>query len=346
MTCYLNDPAFFPTIFYKTQFCEKQAGLSNGLDLSSKVAIVTGANAGLGFESAKQLLSLNISHLILAVRSVEKGDTAAAKLRQLAPSAKVMVWKLDMCSYASIQEFADRVGKGLTKLDIALLNAGLVKPSFEIVQETGHEESMQVNYLSTVLLSLLLLPHLRTKRSSDHLPGKLTIDNSGLSLTGKLPLNPKKPEQRILKSFDDRETFSNTTWYNTSKTLMHLFLWKLSEHVSADDVIVNIVDPGYVKGTESVRRMPRITALVARGFAAVTGRTVEVGASTYIDAVAVKGKESHGCFLTSWRIHPFAPLLYTPAGKHLIEVLWEETMAELDFVKPQAILSGLESGSC
>lgn len=128
--------------------------------------------------------------------------------------------------------------------------------------------------------------------------------NSGLALTGKLPLNPKKSHQTILQSFDDPEKFNNTTWYNTSKTLMHLFLWKVVDYISADDVVINIVDPGYVKGTESVNKMPKITALAAKGFAAVTGRTVAVGASTYIDAVAVKGKESHGCFLTSWRIHP------------------------------------------
>lgn len=85
---------------------------------------------------------------------------------------------------------------------------------------------------------------------------------------------------------------------------MHLFLWKLVDYISADDVVMNLVDPGYVKGTESVSKMPPVAALAARGFAAVTGRTVEVGASTYVDAVAVKGKESHGCFLTSWKIHP------------------------------------------
>jgi len=128
--------------------------------------------------------------------------------------------------------------------------------------------------------------------------------NSGLSLTGKLPLDPNRAELPILQSFDKPEKFSNTTWYNTSKTLMHLFLWKLADFVSADDVVVNIVDPGYVKGTESVSKMPTVTALVAKSFAAVTGRTVEVGASTYVDAVAVKGKESHCCFLTSWRVHP------------------------------------------
>ena len=51
---------FWPTIFYKTQFCEKQAGLPPGLSLTSQVAIVTGANVGLGFEGAKQLLDLGL----------------------------------------------------------------------------------------------------------------------------------------------------------------------------------------------------------------------------------------------------------------------------------------------
>lgn len=136
--------SFFPTIFYKTQFCERQAGLPEGLELSSKVAIVTGGNAGLGYESARQLLALKLSHLILAVRSFDKGEQAASKLRQLFPKAKIEVWKLDMCSYASIQSFAKRVDTDLKRLDIALLNAGLVKPTFDIVKETGHEETLQV----------------------------------------------------------------------------------------------------------------------------------------------------------------------------------------------------------
>ena len=136
--------SFFPTIFYKTQFCERQAGLPPGLTLASKVAIITGANAGLGYEAARQLLGLGLSHLIMAVRSPEKGEVAAAKLRQYAPEAKLEVWKLDMCSYASIQQFAERVGRELTRLDFAILNAGLVKAGFELVGETGHEESMQV----------------------------------------------------------------------------------------------------------------------------------------------------------------------------------------------------------
>jgi len=136
--------AFFPTFFYRTQFCEKQPAFAPELTLSSKVAIVTGSNGGLGYASAKQLLVLNLSHLILAVRSVEKGEKAAISLRAQFPKAKIEVWKLDMCSYSSVRDFAHRVETDLTRLDIAILNAGLVKGSYTLVKETGHEETVQV----------------------------------------------------------------------------------------------------------------------------------------------------------------------------------------------------------
>ncbi|KAK3626328.1 hypothetical protein LTR56_019906 [Elasticomyces elasticus] len=232
----------------------------------------------LGFETSKQF-----SHLIFAVRTLEKGEKAAGQFRIASPKAR-------------IEDFAKRVDEDLQRLNIVLLNASLVKPSFQLVKETGYEGEyasglvFTQNYLSTVCLALLLLPALRNKRASPSQPGKLTIVNSVLSLTGKLSLNLERPEQPIVKSFDDSAKFSNTTWYNTSKTLMHLFLWKLSDYVTSEDVVINLVDPGYVKGTEAVSDMPAITALMASEFAVVTGRTVEVGASTYVGAVAVKAR--------------------------------------------------------
>lgn len=136
--------AFWPCFFTRTQFKEKQPELPASIDLSSKVAIVTGANVGLGLECARQLLKLGLSHLIVAVRTVSKGEAAATELRQLSPKAKIVVWQLDMCSYSSVQAFAERAAKELTRLDIALLNAGLTKPTFDITNENGHEETLTV----------------------------------------------------------------------------------------------------------------------------------------------------------------------------------------------------------
>ncbi|KAL7922558.1 hypothetical protein ACQKWADRAFT_326772 [Trichoderma austrokoningii] len=91
-----------------------------------KCAIITGSNTGLGFESARQLLALGLPHLIMAVRSLEKGNEAAKRLRDENPAAKIDVWKLDMESYDSIQAFVNKCDKELERLDIAILNAGLI----------------------------------------------------------------------------------------------------------------------------------------------------------------------------------------------------------------------------
>ena len=71
-----------------------------------------------------------------------------------------------------------------------------------------------------------------------------------------------------------------------------------------NDVIVNLVNPGLVKGTELSRDVSRILGALVTGFKAITTRATDVGASTYLDATVVKGKESHGSFIMSWQIAP------------------------------------------
>jgi len=138
----MGSPA---SMFFKSQLGVKAPKLPKDLNLAGKAAIVTGASTGLGFHCCIHLLSFNLLHLIIAVRSIKKGEDAASKLRTQFLSAKIEVWELEMSSYVSIQSFARRVEKDLTRLDIAILNAGLVKQGYNVVESTGHEESIQVN---------------------------------------------------------------------------------------------------------------------------------------------------------------------------------------------------------
>lgn len=292
---------FFPNVFFNNQFRAKPQWPDPNTSLSGKTAIITGGNTGLGYEAALQLLGLKLSHLILAVRSPEKGEAAATNLRQLYPKASVEVWQLDMSMYDSIQAFARRVESQLSRIDIVILNAGLIKLTFATVKSTGHEECLQVNYLSTVLLAILLLPTLKAKGPPGGQPAHLTIVSAALTLAAKFPNRDANP---LLPSFDDPKTFDNQEHYNSSKLLAHMFLWKLVDYVSADDVIVNLADPAWVKGTELVRDVKGGMKVGVKLFAALTGRTKKVGASCLVDAVVNKGKESHGCFLMSWQIHP------------------------------------------
>ena len=267
--------------------------------LAGRVAIITGANTGLGFEAASQLLSYKLGHLILGVRSAAKGDAAAKKLRKQYPEVNVEVWTVDMASYQSIQAFSRRVETQLTRLDIVILNAGVHNPEFKIVPDTGHEEDIQINYISTTLLTILLLPLLKEK-SPKGTSGRLTIVNAALSLSSKLYTRDKRP---FLPSFDDPKLFGFPSQYCTSKALAHMFLWKLVDNVDADDVIVNLADPGFVK-TDLGRSFSRGAKLGYQVFGAVCGRSLTMGASTYLDAAVAKGKDSHGTFITSYEVHP------------------------------------------
>ncbi|KAJ9488447.1 hypothetical protein VN97_g4838 [Penicillium thymicola] len=332
--------SFWP-IFLKSQLSHKAQFPPNDTDLSGKVAIITGGNQGLGLESARQFLSLNLSYLIITVRSEEKGKAAASKLQAEHPNATIKVWMLDMCSYDSIQKFVKRAESELPRLDIAILNAGRSKSEFELVPSTGHEETMQVNYLSTILLSFLLLPILKSK-SPRGIPGRLSIVSSGTTLLSKFSNSQQSP---LLKSFDDTKTGPSAGMqaYSTSKVLCQMFVYKLVDHVSADDVVVNLVDPGMTRGTGLNRDVPKIVrGLVLPALLAIS-RTVTDGASAYLDATVVKGKESHGCFLMDWEIRPFPALLYTTKGNTTIERLWRETLNEFEFADIPSILETMKN---
>ncbi|KAJ9149318.1 NAD(P)-binding domain protein [Pleurostoma richardsiae] len=326
-------------LFFKSQFFAKTRWPPKDTDLSGQVAIVTGATTGLGLECARQLLDFKLSHLIVAVRSLERGESIAATLRKSHPKATVEVWLLEMESYESIQRFARRVDETLPRLDIAILNAGLIALDFRLVPSTGHESVIQVNYLSTMLLAILLLPILKAKHPAGR-PGRLTIVNSGTSLYAKFPNHKERP---LLKSFDDLSImpWDPTERYWSSKLIGQLFFIKLFPHVDPDDVILNMVDPGLVKGTGLHRDAHGFFGYFYTFLKAISGRSMAAGASTYIDAAVVRGKESHGCSLMDWKIYPFAAFAYSPEGKAATQQLWEETLAGFEFVGAKGTLEGL-----
>lgn len=293
--------AGFLRSFIKSQFCTKPRKAPAGTSLSGQVAIITGASSGLGLHCAHHFLSLKLSHLILAVRSLEKGEAVARKLRSNYPAARIEVWHLEMSSYSSIQDFCARVEKNLPRLDITILNAGLIQPSFNTCS-TGHEEVIQVNYLSTFLLAILMLPLSKTK-SPPGIPGRLTIVSSGTALWAKLPTKDTRP---FLASFDDpiAHPYNPTERYFDSKALGHLFFSKMFGYISPDDVIVNLVEPGMCKGSDLHRFATGAVAFFLETYKSITGRKPEDGAWMYVDAAVVKGRESHGSFCMDWDIHP------------------------------------------
>ncbi|KAL6852532.1 putative secondary metabolism biosynthetic enzyme [Amphichorda felina] len=305
------------------------------LSLEGQTVLLTGGNVGVGYGCAEWLVELNVGRLILAVRTPSKGEAAATKLRQKNSRVKIDVWKVDMESYRSVQDLAAQC-QSLDRLDIAILNAGALADKFHRGPE-GHELSTQVNYYSTVLLSFLLLPILKSKSPTGK-PGRLTIVNSGSSFAAKLLHRHEKP---FLPTFDDESKFDPLEWYQANKALAQFWILKLAEKVRQEDVVVNLVDPGYVAGTQLHRDVTGFAAFVFAASKAMTGRNIRNGSSTYIDAAVVKGPDSHGSFVMDWKIYPYIAAVHEKGGEEVADKIWEETLQELSFADVQGILDRL-----
>ncbi|KAI0460521.1 hypothetical protein F5B21DRAFT_452179 [Xylaria acuta] len=316
--------------------------LTSAGDLVGKTAIVTGSNSGIGLECARQFLDRGLSKLILAVRDERRGAIAKEDLasgRALKPDT-IEVWHLDYNSYDSITSFANRA-QGLKNLDIAVLNAGVYRIP-HVVLSTGHEEDIQVNYLSTALLAILLLPILEAKRRSEDDPGRLTVVSSSVAAWSQFKSQDGRP---LLTSLDEpigAKCFDHHQQYCTSKLLGQLFLTELTRRVPPSVAIINCVNPGLCYGSGLTRDgagtlLGFIVGFVFRLF----GRSCVSGAQSILDGAVNHGEEVHGQYLDGGTPTQMAPIVYTVEGGRMGQSLWKETMSELSFAGVEDVIEAL-----
>ncbi|KAF7863841.1 hypothetical protein EAF04_006806 [Stromatinia cepivora] len=317
------------------QFLRRQLWVSppvatiNEVDLTGKTAIVTGSNTGIGLEIARQLLDVGVSKLILAVRTASKGEAAKKNLLtgRRAGKQSIEVWSLDLSSYDSIIALVDRT-KTLERLDIFVHNAGIQKMEMEINRATGHEEVVQVNYLATALLTILLLPIIRSKNTPLQ-PGRLVITGSDASSMAKFKEQNCVP---LLPSFNELKNFDPQDRYFTSKLLGQFFLAELAKRVPASVAIVNTASPGLCRGSELNKEAEgTMGGFIFGVIKRVLGRSTEAGARNITDAAVKHGVDSHGQYLEDGKIQPMAPIIYKPQGQKIASQLWQETMEDLAF---------------
>jgi NAD(P)-dependent dehydrogenase (short-subunit alcohol dehydrogenase family) len=114
--------SFIGSLFYSQFLCHPSLPQ---VDCSGKTVIVTGANVGLGKAAAAHFVSLSATKVIIACRSVEKGEAAKTEIIKSSDNAKtaIEVWPLDLSDYDSIRSFVKRANS-LERLDIVIENAG------------------------------------------------------------------------------------------------------------------------------------------------------------------------------------------------------------------------------
>jgi NAD(P)-dependent dehydrogenase (short-subunit alcohol dehydrogenase family) len=133
-------------------------------DQSDRIAIVTGSNSGIGYETARALTKKG-ARVILAVRNQEAGNAAADRIRSTVSDATIETMHLDLSSLASVRSFTDRLQKTHEKLDLLINNAGVMIPPFSKTQD-GFELQFGTNHLGHFALTGLLADLIQSTPSS------------------------------------------------------------------------------------------------------------------------------------------------------------------------------------
>ncbi|KAH8717049.1 hypothetical protein GQ44DRAFT_688166 [Phaeosphaeriaceae sp. PMI808] len=296
-------------------------------DYSGRNIIVTGATSGIGVEAAYKFAALGASKVIIAARDLKKGESTKAALEaRLQKTGQLEVWELDMMSYPSIRAFAKRTSE-LDHIDIAVLNAGVRRSSF-VSLNTGWEEDLQINTLSTALLALELLPLLReSKRHTGKTP-ILEIVNSGLHQSAVVPTEVQN-KPNILAHYNNKANFTENNQYKFSKVFLMYVTRHLASKVSSEDIIITSICPGMVN-TNLARdhQFPGMYVL----FFLVTFlfmRTSAQGANMILSGTT-QGEMVHGRF---WQHDKIQPIPLSLKG---------ETMEQLQFRMFGEIIEALE----
>ncbi|CAB3233334.1 unnamed protein product [Arctia plantaginis] len=197
--------------------------------MKDKVVIITGANTGIGFVTAKELAKRE-AKVILACRDPQKGLAARDKIIQSTGNKNVFLKPLDLTSFISVQEFASEILKTEPKLDVLINNAGTGTLDNSLTRDNLPIEA-QVNHFSPFLLTILLLPLLKSSA-----PSRIINVSSIMHKFGTIDWLDRQAKNR----WQHRRVYSNTKLANL------LFTKKLSEILSGTGVTVNSLHPGAV----------------------------------------------------------------------------------------------------
>ncbi len=174
---------------------------------SNKVAVVTGANAGLGYQVALQLARSGVT-VVMACRSMERASQAQSQLLAELPDASTQVMCLDLSEPESIRSFVGQFSERVGHLDLLINNAGIV--GIPMTRNSiGHELQLETNYLGPFALTGLLLPFFRNSvpgrvvnvGSLAHRFAKFDLDDINWEAGGYGPMRAYARSKLALMSF-------------------------------------------------------------------------------------------------------------------------------------------------
>ncbi|MFD3543262.1 oxidoreductase [Streptomyces sp. NPDC058662] len=246
---------------------------------TGRTAVVTGANSGIGYVTARELARRGAS-VVLACRSAARGRAALIRLRTEVPAAEVRFAELDLADLSSVREFAKAFGQQHASLDLLVNNAGVMALPYGRTAD-GFETQFGVNHLGHFALTGLLLPRLRAAA-----PGARIVNvSSGFHVLGDIDLDDLASEHG----------YRRWVAYGRSKSANLLFTHELSRRFAAagSTVVAAAAHPGYASSNlhagASRLEGPSLNSRVAAIGNAIVAQPAATGALPTLYAATAPG---------------------------------------------------------
>ncbi|KAK0497300.1 hypothetical protein EDD18DRAFT_1309114 [Armillaria luteobubalina] len=338
------------------------------IDLSGKTVIVVGANTGLGFQATKHFATMNPGRLILACRSEERGQAALERLKDETDYQKAELWLVDLSRFSSVTAFANKFEADGGRLDILVLNAGVI-PDWEYrTTADGWESSLQINDIASPLLALRLLPRMLHTAEEHKTTPRICVVASDVHYWANLPKTGYGPrylghtlKQGVLytKACSDNSyqvvifTCTNSNMqgerYNVTK-LLNVFFTRSLQSRLPDSIIVNAINPGFCES--DLRRS--ITGSWYMAFAEwaivkLLGYSTEEGSRQLVWAAVGGGEDEkrlRGGYVSFSDIVEVSDYAISETGLEAQEKIWAELidiLSKVDGKIPKVIESCLTS---
>ncbi|XP_055038329.2 retinol dehydrogenase 12 isoform X1 [Misgurnus anguillicaudatus] len=252
---------------------------SSSVRLDDKTVIITGANTGIGKETARDLAKRG-ARVIMACRDLEKAEAARKELIEDSGNQNIVVNKLDLSDTKSIRAFAEVINKEEKKVNILINNAGIMMCPYSKTTN-GFEMQFGVNHLGHFLLTYLLLDLIKKS-----VPARIINVASVAHTWGSIRLDDINSE----KSYSPRRA------YGQSKLANILCTRSLAKRLQGTDVTVYSLHPGVVQ-SELFRNLSKPAQIAVKVFSPFAKTTVQGAQTTIYCAVEPElDKESGGYY--------------------------------------------------
>ena len=211
-------------------------------DQSGRTAVVTGANSGLGYDTAAVLADKG-AHVVLAVRNLDKGQAAVDRIKAASPNAVVALQELDLSSLDSVRKAADDLRAAHPRIDLLINNAGVMYVPTRETTRDGFEMQFGTNHLGHFALTGLLLDHLTSVDGSR----VVTVSSVGHRIMARIHFDDPHFERK----------YNRVEAYGQSKLANLLFTYDLQRRLQAKGVptVALAAHPGF-SDTELMRYLP------------------------------------------------------------------------------------------